>query len=147
MCIVNLLLNCSVCKKTQAQRGAAAAIKSGVQSADMKKLAAIGSQGRYPNHCNHELMHHFCPNANEAPPVDTVKAPVVDKEGKVIWVECAVMFPHRTFAHLSSGPKEVFDKVFGGDDQIKEWWGGQDLIDPKLYNHPLLRQPDYRSGF
>ena len=93
------------------QKGASAAVRSGVSSADILKLAAIGSQGQYVSRCNHDLMQKFSLHDTEAPPVDIVKVPVVDKEGRVIWVDCAVLFPHRTFAHYSAGSSAVFEAI------------------------------------
>ena len=146
------------------QKGASAAVRSGIASADLQKLAAIGSHGLYVSRCNHDLMQKFSLHDSDAPPVNIVKVPVVDKEDKVIWVDCAVLFPHRVFAHYSAGSQAVFEAkhilfvfcsslflellvaIFGCADQIREWWAGQDLGDPKLYHHPLLGQPNYQSN-
>ena len=92
-------------------------------------------------------MDKFSLKEESAPPVDIIKAPARDKNNEVVWVDCAVMFPHRVFAHYSDGEKRDFEHVFGSPAQIQEWWAGQDLGDPKLHNHPLLHQPNYRSQF
>ena len=84
-------------------------MRSGAGSADIQKLAAIGSHGLYVSRCNHDLMHKFSLHDTDAPPVSIVKVPVVDKEDKVIWVDCAVLFPHRVFAHYSAGSQAVFE--------------------------------------
>ena len=91
------------------QKGASAALRSGAGSVDIQKLAAIGSHGLYVNRCNHDLMQKFSLHDTDAPPVDKVKVPVLDKEDQVIWVDCAVLFPHRTFAHYSAGRPAVFE--------------------------------------
>ena len=69
------------------QKGASAAVRSGAGSADIQKLAATGSHGLYVSRCNHDLMQKFSLHDSDAPPVDIVKALVVDKEVKVIWVD------------------------------------------------------------
>ena len=84
-------------------------MRSGAGSADIQKLATIGSHGLYVSRCNHDLMQKFSLHDSDAPPVNIVQVPVVDKEDKVIWVDCAVLFPHRVFAHYSAGSQEVFE--------------------------------------
>ena len=93
----------------EVQKGAAAAVRSGAGSADIQKLAAIASHGLYVSRCNHDLMQKFSLHDSDAPPVSIVKVPVVDKEDKIIWVDCAVLFPHRVFAHYSAGSQAVFE--------------------------------------
>ena len=86
---------------------------SGLATSDIQKLASIGGYGRKPSRCNKDIMDKFSLKEESAPPVDIIKAPARDKNNEVVWVDCAVMFPHRVFAQYSH--------VFGNPEQIQEW--------------------------
>ena len=60
--------------------------------------------------------------------------------------EMSVNDPHETVHMLATQYPEQFAKSFG-TDHMSKFWRGQDLSDPKLVHHPMLRVPGWQRIF
>ena len=56
-----------------------------------------------------------------------------------------VQYPHDVFGHYSRNEPEKFATVLGDTASIKAFWDKQSLDDPRMYKHPLLARPNYRT--
>ena len=82
----------------QVQKLASSAFKDGLSHPEIYKLASIGTSGRYPSHCNHDILTKFHLDELDPPPVDIVQVPVLDAKAEVdtvIWVDAAVRWPQK----------------------------------------------------
>ena len=79
------------------------------------------------------------------PPVDVIKVPVLNKDKEVVWEDCFVQLPHRTFSFLSEKNPQKFAQVYGSLESVRDWWAGVHDDDPKLLHHPLRDVAGYHD--
>jgi hypothetical protein len=130
------------------QRLAAAASRDGLQHPEIITMSAIGSGGRHASHCSRDLMRHFKLDTLTTPPTTLVQIPVVDLKsahGDVMQATTEVQFPHDIFHHYAKNDPQKFAQVFGNAESIAEFWASQNMDDPKLWNHPLLKNDDFAA--
>ena len=113
-------------------------------------MAAIGSNGRYPQHCAENIEQQFG-ISNELvnlPQAEEITLPVINKKGdSQVQLETIteIQYPHDTFSFLSHNDPARLAQVFGTKELVAAFWAQQDLSDPKLYKHPLLDVPNYAT--
>ena len=116
----------------------------------LKKLASLGSFGKFPNNCHTELMCWLGEPSTPAPFMHQVPF-VCEKiasgqQDQNVTIDFPIFLPHSLFSHLFHHNKDRFEQLFLGNhatpEKIKAFWATlKGRGDPRLVDHPQAKRP------
>ena len=133
---------------TTIQKLAQAATEDGLDHEEARALSSIGTQGKYPNKCNRDLVNRYTLSAVDMPLKSSVQLPFLDKrrhDELVLYRKSDLQLPHDVMSFLAHRHPEEFALRFGSAAAIRDFWENQDRADPKLRVHPILDVDDHSS--
>ena len=100
-----------------------AAKQYGLTHPEIQAMARIGTSGKYPNHCNRDLMKVYKLDDITLPPYIKVQVPCCDPKSDpraIVNVDTSIQAPHDVFSHLAHNfPQEFKDRI-GNTERIKK---------------------------
>ena len=119
------------------------AVKDGLNHHEILKLASLGHHGAQPSHCSRDLVRSLSASFQELPAISLIKVPVKGhRVAEPLEIELECQYPHDVFAHYSKHP-QLFQQIFGSDEELQAYWGEKDCQDPAFQYHPALTREDY----
>jgi hypothetical protein len=129
-----------------------AAKQSGADSAEIRKLASIGSFGVNKQNCHRDLIRYVCPSTACVPEPTAIQVPYFDNKGSsdvALLCEMQCILPLDWIDTMASSPetKDLFQLDFCPREDLQRFWMSQDLErNPKFKNHPILEKEDASKG-
>jgi hypothetical protein len=133
---------------TDVQAFARAATLDGCCHPELKALASLGSFGHNPSHVHQQLVDRFT-KASQLPVPVEIAVPAIDSRGdSTVSIEgkAGILYPHDWWASLGHHYPKEFDRIFG-TGELSAFWAEQDVSNPKLRGHPVLKVLDYDKLF
>ena len=119
------------------------AISTSSEFPDLNKLAAIGSNGRYSQHCHKDLITLLSSETSLKP--GKVETPVRMLTGKPATMANVPVFdPHATMATLYEHHRSVFnERILPDVSELERFWTSMS-DHPQLVNHPVKERRDWK---
>lgn len=121
----------------------------------LRKLAGLGSWGKYSQNCHAELMNFLgkpdCPEPFYHQVPLTILKPAPGQES-VQTKAFPIFLPHRWFAYYYLHQRDRFNELFLGKhqspDDIEQFWQElSDRGDPRLRDHPMKKEPNWQRTY
>ena len=133
---------------TALQRLAHAAVLDGLVQVPLVALAKTGSWGLDASHCDRDCKRYLLRDLKlPGPSQNTI--PCVDPKGaanNVVYEPVSILDPTLLIHTISHHYPEQYEILFA-TSKVRSFWDEHKLNDPKLYNHPMLTVPNWKSTF
>jgi len=140
----------------EVQEMAAAAVKSGANSAEMLELEALGSYGSKPGNCNRDMLRKCFRNLAGPVPWKVKCSMLLKEEGNPVAkkTDCFLLLPHQWILEMEEkdmlgaftckdGDLQAFWKSQKNNPQMsRQMWASLDFSNPSLLPIPYVLHGD-----